>query len=351
MGKIEDVIKSFNKEHKEELVHLGLAQYDYDRIPFTSPRLNYMSFGGIIVGKLTEFYGEEHGGKTTTALDVVANTQRKFPDKKVVYLDIENTLDAVWATKLGVDVDDMIICNPTHQGAEDMFKLAEQMMETGEVSLIVIDSLGALESNQSREKDIEDKTYGGISQALTKFSKRAVGLGMKYNCTVIGINQERDDLNSAYGGTTTPGGKAWKYHCMSRFQFRKGNYFDDKGNKLTRSAENPAGNQVLVSMTKNKGCPPTRRTGFYTLRYDIGIDYITDLIEVAMKFGIIEKSGSWFTIVDIDTGEVLEEKLHGQDNVKKALESDTELLERVDALIEARLYSDDTDLEVEEEEE
>lgn len=349
MGKVEDVIKSFNKKHKEELVHQGVAQYDYDRIPFTSPRLNYMSFGGIIVGKLTEFYGEEHGGKTTTALDIVANAQRKFPDKKVVYLDIENTLDTVWATKLGVDVESLIICNPTHQGAEDMFELAEQMMETGEVSLIVIDSLGALESNQSREKDIEDKTYGGISQALTKFSKRAVGLGMKYNCTVIGINQERDDLNSPYGGTTTPGGKAWKYHCMARFNFRKGTYFDDKGNKLTRSAENPAGNQVLVSMTKNKGCPPSRRTGFYTLRYDIGIDYIADLIEVAMKYEIVEKSGAWFKIVDIDTGEILEEKIHGQDAVRNLLEENTDLLSRIEDLIEARIESDEISLEEPEE--
>lgn len=350
MSKIDEVMKNFNKKSKEEIVHFGLAEYDYERIPFTSPRLNYMSFGGIIVGKLTEFYGEEHGGKTTTALDIVANAQQMFPEKKVLYLDIENTLDSVWATKLGVNLDDMIICNPTYQGAEELFDFAEEMMTTGEVSLIVIDSLGALESDQSREKDIGDKTYGGISQALTKFSKRAVGLGMKYNCTIIGINQERDDLNSAYGGTTTPGGKAWKYHCMSRFNFRKGTYFDDKGNKLTRGAENPAGNQVLVSMTKNKGCPPTRRTGFYTLRYDIGIDYLADLIEVAMKFGIIEKSGSWFSIIDVDTGEILESKIHGQDNVRHLLEENSSVLETVEGLIQDRLYNDEISLEETDEE-
>lgn len=335
---LKDVMKEFNKKHKEELVHEGVASYDYDRIPFTSPRLNYMTFGGLPVGKLSEFYGEEHGGKTTTALDIVANCQNKFPDKKVVYIDVENSLDVVWATKLGVDVNNMIICNPTHQGAEDLFSLAEQTIETGEVSLIVIDSLGAMESNQSREKDIEDKTYGGISMALTKFSKRAVGLGMKYNCTIIGINQERAKLDSPYGGTDTPGGKAWKYHCMVRLQFRRGSFFDAKGNQLTRSAENPAGNEVLVSMTKNKSCPPTRRTGFYTLRYDIGIDYLTDLIEVAVKYDIIVKSGGWYSIVDTTTGEVLNQsKIQGLSSLRTFLEENQDILTKVEEQIDSHI--------------
>lgn len=332
---IDEVMKDFNKKYKEELVHSGVASYDYDRIPFTSPRLNYMTFGGLPVGKLFEFYGEEHGGKTTTALDIVANCQNKFPDKKVVYIDVENSLDVVWATKLGVDVENMIICNPTHQGAEELFGFAEKMMETNEVSLIVIDSLGALESNQSREKEIEEKTYGGISQALTKFSKRAVGLGMKYKCTVLGINQERAKLDSMYGGTDTPGGKAWKYHCMVRLQFRRGNFFDAKGNQLSRSAENPAGNQVLVSMTKNKSCPPTRRTGFYTLNYAIGIDYLTDLIEVAIKYDIIKKSGGWYDIINTETGELINEsKLQGVSNLKSFLSDNQEALKTVEELID-----------------
>lgn len=344
MSKIEEVMKDFNKKHKEELVHFGVSSYDYVRIPFTSPRLNYMSFGGLPVGKLHEFYGEEHGGKTTTALDVVANAQRMFPNKKVLYIDVENSLDTVWATKIGVDVDDMIICNPTIQGAEDLFDFAEDMIKTGEVSLIVIDSLGALESDLSREKDIGDKTYGGISLALTKFSKRAVGLGMKHNCTIIGINQERDDLNSPYGGTTTPGGKAWKFHCMTRFNFRKGYFFDSKGNKLSRNAENPAGNQVLVSMTKNKSCAPTRRIGFYTLRYDIGIDYITDLIEVAEKFGIVVKSGSWMKIVNITTGEVLVDKIHGQDALRQLLEEDDETFVYVEQAVNTELNGNNDEI-------
>ena len=117
MSKLEELMKSINKEFKEEVIHHGVSQYDYDRIPFTSPKLNFMTYGGIPMGKLIEFFGEEHGGKTTTALDIVANYQHMKDARTVLYIDAENTLDAVWATKLGVDLDDTIILNPTSQGA------------------------------------------------------------------------------------------------------------------------------------------------------------------------------------------------------------------------------------------
>lgn len=331
--KIDEVMKNFNKTWKEELVHTGVATYDYERIPFTSPRLNYMTFGGIPIGKLVEFYGEEHGGKTTTALDVVANYQQVY-DRKVLYVDAENTLDTVWATKLGVDLDNLIILNPTSQGAEDIFQFVLDMIETDEVGLVIIDSLGVMVSNQAMEKTVDQKTYGGIAMALTTFSKKAEGLCMKYHCTVLGINQMRDDMNSMYGGTTTTGGKAWKHNTALRLEFRRGKFIDDKGNELTRSAENPAGNIVNVALIKSKVCPPTRRTGFYTLRYDSGIDYLNDLIEVAIKYDIVKKSGAWFEIVDTETGEMLTDKVQGQSRVYSMLEEDTELLSKVEQLVD-----------------
>lgn len=337
--KIDEVMKNFNKTWKEELVHTGVASYDYERIPFTSPRLNYMTFGGVPVGKLVEFYGEEHGGKTTTALDVVANYQQVY-DRKVLYVDAENTLDTVWATKLGVNLDELIILNPTSQGAEDIFQFILDMIDTNEIGLVIIDSLGVMVSNQAMEKTVDQKTYGGIAMALTNFSKKAEGLCMRNNCTIIGINQMRDDMNSMYGGTTTTGGKAWKHNTAMRLEFRRGKFIDSKGNELTRSAENPAGNIVNVALIKSKVCPPTRRTGFYTLRYDTGIDYLNDLIEVAIKYGIIKKSGAWFEIVDVDTGEVISDKIQGQANVYALLESDGELLAKVEQLVDKFMTED-----------
>lgn len=337
--KIDEVMKNFNKNWKEELVHTGVATYDYERIPFTSPRLNYMTFGGVPVGKLVEFYGEEHGGKTTTALDVVANYQQVY-DRKVLYVDAENTLDTVWATKLGVDLDQLIILNPTSQGAEDIFQFVLDMIDTNEIGLVIIDSLGVMVSNQAMEKTVDQKTYGGIAMALTNFSKKAEGLCMRNNCTVIGINQMRDDMNSMYGGTTTTGGKAWKHNTAMRLEFRRGKFIDSKGNELTRSAENPAGNIVNVALIKSKVCPPTRRTGFYTLRYDTGIDYLNDLIEVAIKYGIVKKSGAWFEIIDTGTGEVISDKVQGQANVYALLESDEELLAKVEQLVDKSMTED-----------
>lgn len=349
-SKLDEVMKDFNKKFKEDLVHQGLAEYEYERIPFTSPRLTYMTFGGLPMGKLIEFYGEEHGGKTTTALDVVANYQIMENARRVLWVDCENTFDAVWAGKLGVDVENLIMLQPTNQGAEDIFQFVLDMVDTGEIGLVVIDSLGVMVSNQAMEKTVAEKTYGGIAMALTQFSDKAVGLCQRHKCTIVAMNQLRDDLNSMFGGTKTVGGRGWKHNCSVRLEFRMGKYIDERNKELTRGAENPAGNIVQVTMKKNKTCPPTRRTGFYTLKYLTGIDYLYDLIEVAIKYGIVDKAGAWFSIVDINTGEVIAEKIHGQDAVMTYLEENEEVLTLVETLIAERINSDEVQLEEPEEE-
>lgn len=335
--KLEEIMKNTNKRFKEEIITHGLSEFSYKRIPFTSPRMNYCTFGGIPVGKITEFYGEEHGGKTTTALDIVANYQRSDDDRDVLYIDAENTLDVEWAKKIGVDVDKMYILQPKSQSAEEIFQVICDSVDTGEVGLWVLDSIGALMSAQELDKTLEDKTYGGIAKPLTLFGKKVEMLMQRHKCTGIGINQLREDMNSMYGGTTTPGGKAWKHFCAVRMEFRRGKFIDEKGNELTRSAENPVGNIVMMSMTKNKTCPPTRRTGFYTINYESGIDYLRDLIEVAIKYDIIKKSGAWFDIVDIETGEILEGKIHGQASVNEFLSGHQEVLNRVEELVNAEM--------------
>lgn len=336
-SKLDALMKQINKEAKEEIISVGLNGYDYERIPFTSPRMNYCSFGGIPVGKITEFYGEEHGGKTTTALDIVANYQNMPDAREVLYVDAENTLDVAWARKIGVNVEKMIIMQPKSQSAEEIFQIICDAVDTGEVGLWVLDSIGVLMSQQEYDKSMDEKSYGGISKPLTLFVKKIEQLMAKHKCTGIGINQLRDNLNSTWGGTVTTGGWGWKYICSVRMQFSRGKFIDENGNELTRGAENPAGNIVLMSMTKNKTCPPTRRTGYYRLNYLTGIDYMKDLVDVAIRYGVIDKRGSWFDITDPESGEIIHDKIQGMANVYALLESDDQLLDRVETTVYAMM--------------
>ena len=281
---------------------------------------------------------EEHGGKTSTALDIVANYQQSDDNRDVLYIDAENTLDVDWAEKLGVDVDKLYILQPKSQSAEEIFQIICDAVDTGEVGLWVLDSIGALLSSQELEKTMEDKTYGGIAKSLTLFGKKIEMLMQRHKCTGIGINQMREDLNSTWGGQTTPGDKAWKHFCSVRMQFSRGKFIDEKGNELTRSAESPAGNIVMMSMTKNKTAPPTRRTGFYTLNYETGIDYMKDLIDVAIKYDIVRKSGAWFDIVNTETGEIIEGKIHGQAAVYEYLNDNPKQLQLVEDLVNKEMF-------------
>lgn len=307
-----DLMKSINKTYEADILHLGLPEYDYRRIPFTSPRMNYVTYGGLPRGKMVEFYGDQHSGKTTSSLDIVANYQRLEDAKGIVYADLENTLDRVWATKLGVDFNIPLgepgciyLMNPTNQGAETIFEQLLEMIKTDEIGLIVIDSLGVMVSNQALEKSIEEKTYGGIGMALTNFSKKAEGLCNKHDCTIIGINQMRADLGNPYGGQTTTGGMAWRHNVAVRLEFRKGKSFDSKYKDLSQRADGNIGNYVEVFMSKNKTCPPDRHVGFYTIKYDSGVDYLFDLIDMCISMEIIQKRGAYFDILDNETGEVI----------------------------------------------
>lgn len=366
MSKLDALVSKINKEWKEDIAARGIKRVETNKIPFTSPRLNYMMYGGLPRGRIIEFAGEENGGKTTTALDVCKNaqilfnreyeeelsnskdeTRKKYLEargpKKIVYADCENTLDEDWARKLDVDVDDMYILKPQSQAAEDIFQMLLDMIETDEVGLCIIDSLGVMLSKQAYDKDMGEKTYGGISMALTLFSKKAELLCNKYDCILIGINQMRDDMNSMYGGRTTTGGKAWKHNCSVRLMFAKGDFIDENGNKLNRSCDEPKGNKVMVSIAKTKVDKPDRKTGFYTLMYDYGVDEIADLVEVAMKYGIINKAGAWFNFVDIETGEVVTDeegqviKIQGQANLVEFIKNDQIMLEELRDQVNSRI--------------
>ena len=267
-------------------------------------------------------------------LDIVANYQKMNTGKDVLYVDAENSLDVRWARKLGVDVDNIYYLKPESQSAEQIFDIIISMVETDQIGLWVLDSIGALISQQEWDDSMEEKSYGGISKPLTRFGKKIEQLMVAHNCTGVSINQLRDKIGSTYGGTTTTGGWGWKFLSSVRMEFRRGQFVDEKGNTLTRAAENPAGNIVLMSMDKNKTCRPDRRTGFYTINYMKGIDYLRDLIEVAIKYGIIEKGGAWYKVIDINTGEIVADKIQGQAKLYEMLEEDQVLLDMVASTVD-----------------
>ncbi len=349
MSKIDDIIKELNKSYKEEIIIKGKClERKGKKIPFSSPRLNYMLYGGIPRGRIIEFAGEEGGGKTTTALDIVVNAQRIFKQekegKKIIYADCENTLDEDWAELLGVNLNDIILMKPQTQTAEQIFDALLSLADTGEAGLIVIDSLGVMLSKQAYEKTMEEKTYGGIAMALTLFSKKMEMLCYKNDCTLIGINQMREDMKSTWGGLVTTGGLAWKHNCSLRLMFKKGAYLDGSNNEIARTAENPHGNLVQVHIVKTKVCKPDRRIGFYTLNYYRGIDKMYDLVDTAIQYEIILKTGSWFKVFDKETGEIKKitetaTKVQGISNLIEQLEKNKSLLKFVEDAVNKEMFS------------
>lgn len=328
MTSLESVIKGFNKTFGEELVSVGLVRKDIKKIPFSSPRLNYMTYGGLPRNMMVEFFGAEWSGKTTTALDIAGQAQKLFVKehkeelkhlsglkkptsaeslrltelktkgaKKVLYVDHEHTLDQTWAETLGVDTSSLVIAQPMNQSAEQVFQFILEAIDSGEIGLCVLDSLAVMVSGQELEKTIEENTVAGISKALTKFSKKMASACAKHECLFIGINQLRDNIGNTYVPTTTTGGRAWRHHCAIRLQFRQGKVFDDSGKAQSSKFTSPFGNKIEVSIAKIKTAPPNRKNGEQTLRYESGIDFYQDCVTMAIEVGLIAKSGAWYTLL------------------------------------------------------
>lgn len=346
MSNLNIKMAELNKKYKAQIINVGTDIVEVSKIPFSSPTANYMTYGGIPVGKFTEFYGSEGGGKTTSALDIVKNAQIKFNEvydnkvkgyeqqineliekdtkeskvkagklqgelneimeqgaKVVVYVDAEQTLDTEWAQLLGVDTENLILVRPQSETAEQVFQIIIELVDTGNVGLVVLDSIPMLVSQNIFEESMEKKSYGGISQALTVFCSKITPLLAKHQCAFIGINQVREDLSSMYSTESTPGGKGWKHACTLRLKFKKGTFIDNNNNELTRGAENPAGNKVAIEIIKSKCCKSDRRLGYYTLNYTEGINVLVDSTTIGQQYGIIGKAGSWYRILD-DNGEI-----------------------------------------------
>lgn len=373
---LEQILQKLNKSYGQEIVSIGVNENSFvniPRIPFTSPRINYMTYGGLPRNRLIEFAGEESSGKTSTALDIVGNAQRLFQEeydnaldkflnigedklnrsqkeeyerlkatgpKKVLYVDAENTLDLDWAELLGVQLNIMILYKPQQQCAEEIFQDVLELISSKEIGLCVIDSLGVLVSAQAYEKTMEERTYGGISMPLTLFSKKAAALCNQFECTLIGINQVRDNMNSPYGGVVTTGGRGWRHNCSVRMMFRKGDFVDELGDAIKKSSEAPDGNRVLIDIIKTKSFKPDRKVGYYTLNYTDGIDAVQDIFDIALKEEIIFKGGAWYTFINPETGEAITDesgeiiKVQGKKNVLKILDENLYIRNLIEAKIE-----------------
>ena len=318
-----DWMKKVNKQYGSEIVQLGAEEKDLDLISFSSLRLNYMSYGGVPRGRIIEFYGEESSGKSTLCLDIMANFQKLYPDEYALYIDVEGTYDAKWASHMGVDSNKVIILNCVGQYAEEIFDQVKEAMETGAFGLMILDSIGAMFSKQASEKSFEEKTYGGIAMPLTQFVNQCTPIIKRNNICFIGINQVRENIGNMYNPITTPGGRAWKFACSQRYMCRKGKFLDEKGNEISSSSENPQGHLIEVKLIKSKTCPSDRRISKCSLFYRNGIRQDLDLLDLAIKFDVIHKGGAWFS-ASINEQEY---KWQGQGKVLEELNNNKELFE------------------------
>ena len=372
---LDRIIDEWNKDSGCIVAQKGIEEKVFKRIPFSSATANYMTYGGMPRGKAVEFFGPEGSGKTTSALDMIAQAQKIFEQeyedelerlrsivptgvkqereikarldnlkvKKCVYFDLENTLDLEWAQLLGVDVDNMYLVTPEADSAEKVLQKLLDMLDTGEVGLLVLDSVPHLVPQVIFEESMEKKSYGGVSGPMSVLCSRVPPHLTKSDALLIIINQEREDLDNPYSSYSTPGGRALKHLYTVRIRFRKGNLIDEGNREVPSRTPNPAGNIVQMEIIKSKAFKPNRRLGSYTLKYYEGIDQLADLVTMAMTYNFIVQGGSWYSFLDPDTGEILtdpdgnELKFQGMAKLLQFLREDEYMFEELKEQVLAKI--------------
>ena len=329
-----EVMKKISKKYGDNVVRVGAQDLTVDGVlSLGSPSLDFCIYGGVPEGRIVEFSGPEGSGKTTNAFLAAASYQRaevkRNPEnpRSIVFLDNEGTLDREWAAKMGYDISEdatvpTILIRPEAQSAEEIFDMALDMLKTGEVGLLIFDSIATLVPMQIADESMEKQQMGGIAKALTRFANTAIGLLRKYKATLIAINQVRENIGGYGPALSTPGGRAWKHACSMRLMFKRGAFFDEDGNELTTSAESPAGHIIDMAVLKTKTCRWDRKLGHAHLNYRRGVDIVQDTIDVALHLGFIDNSAQgMYKLIDPETGALMidadgnEIKIRGKKNV------------------------------------
>ena len=278
-----------------------------------------LGIGGVPRGRIIEIYGPESSGKTTLALHIVAEAQKQGGE--VAFIDAEHALDPTYARALGVDIDAMLISQP--DTGEQGLEICEALVRSGAIDVVVVDSVAALTPRAEIEGDMGDAHVGLLARLMSQALRKLAGSIAKTNCVVIFINQLREKVGVMYGNPeVTTGGRALKFYSSVRIDVRR--------IEAIKNGSEVVGNRTRAKIVKNKVAPPFREAEFEIL-YGEGISKWGEMVDLAVKLDIIQKSGSWFAMGETRLGQ-------GRDAVKAYLQENPELADRIEADIRANSF-------------
>ena len=291
-----------------------------DAIPTGSLALDVaLGIGGVPKGRIVEIYGPESSGKTTLALHIVAEAQKRGGE--VAFIDAEHALDPSYARALGVDIDSMLISQP--DTGEQGLEICEALVRSGAIDVVVVDSVAALTPRAEIEGDMGDSHVGLLARLMSQALRKLAGSIAKTNCIVIFINQLREKVGVMYGNPeVTTGGRALKFYSSVRIDVRRV--------EAIKNGSEIVGNRTRAKIVKNKVAPPFREAEFEIL-YGEGISKWGELVDLAVKLDIIQKSGSWFSMGEMRIGQ-------GRDAVKAYLQNNPDFAEQIEAEIRANAF-------------
>ena len=277
-----------------------------------------LGIGGVPRGRIVEIYGPEASGKTTLALHVVASAQKNGGE--AAYIDVEHALEPAYARALGVDIDSLLISQP--DTGEQALDIAESLVRSGAVDVVVVDSVAALLPRSELEGEMGESSVGVVARLMSQALRKLAGTISKTNCIVVFINQLREKIGVMYGNPeTTPGGRALKYFSSVRIDVRRIETLKVGGEMV--------GNRTRAKIVKNKVAPPFKEAEFDII-YGEGISRVGEIIDLGSKLELIEKSGAWFTVAG--------ERIQGRDGVKEFLNTHPDICEALEQQIRDNAY-------------
>ncbi|MBP9151860.1 MAG: recombinase RecA [Flavobacteriales bacterium] len=301
---------------KGAIMRMGdTAVEDVEVIPSGSIGLDVaLGIGGYPKGRIIEIYGPESSGKTTLAIHAIAEAQKK--GGIAAFIDAEHAFDRFYAAKLGVDIDNLLISQPDN--GEQALEIAENLIRSGAIDIIVIDSVAALTPRAEIEGEMGDSKMGLQARLMSQALRKLTGTISKTGCVCIFINQLREKIGVMFGNPeTTTGGNALKFYASVRLDIRRVGQI--------KAGEDVTGNRARVKVVKNKVAPPFRKAEF-DIMYGQGVSKVGEIIDLGVEIGIVKKSGSWFSYGETRLGQ-------GRDAVKDLLLDNPELMEELEGKI------------------